>query len=153
MGFFKKVFGGADGIRETIRDSYKKHRNAQGGSDAFSPHQKGLYGALASRYIAARTPRPEIEIWTELIPFLLMDEAEAVEALAEMVVYIEMTTDSRHAWLGERIRSAVGERLPAAPEYQRRGAVVALQQRIVDWVTFLHEAEEEVIRQSVPDGR
>ena len=151
MGFFKKIFGGADGIRETIRESYDEHRQMQAGSDSFSPHHRGLYGALASRYIAAHAPRPEIQIWTELIPFLLMDEAEAVEAMAEIVVHDEMPIEARTAWLGERIRQAIQERLPTATDFQRNGAGRALRQGHRPWLSFLTQAEKEVVRSSVPD--
>jgi hypothetical protein len=151
MGFFNKFFGGASGIRETMRESYDEHRLNQVGSESFSPHERALYGALAGRYIAAREPRPEIQIWTELIPFLLMDEAESVEAVAEIVVHDEMPLEARTLWLGERIRWAIRERLPTATDFQRNGAARALRQGHRPWLAFLTQTEKEIIRSSVPD--
>jgi hypothetical protein len=151
MGFFSKLFGGAEGTRETMRESYHTHREMRAGSDSRSPHEQGLYGALESRYVAAHAPRPEIQIWTELIPFLLMDEDEAVEALAELMVHDEMPLEARTEWLGARIRWVIHERLPAATEFQRSGAARALRQGHRPWLSFLTQAEKAVIRGSVPD--
>ena len=149
MGFFNKLFGGADGIRETMRESYDKHRQVHAGLESFTPHERGLYGALASRYRAAHEPRPEIQIWTELIPFLLMDEADAVEAMAEIVVHDEAPIEARALWLGDQIRRAIRERLPTATDFHRNGAARALGQGHRPWLSFLTQAEREVILSSV----
>jgi hypothetical protein len=134
-----------------MRESYDRHLQMQGGSDSPSSHEQGLYGALASRYVADQAPRPEIQIWTELIPFLLMDEAESVEALAEITVHDEMPLEARTAWLGERIRWVIQERLPTATDFQRSGAARALRQGNRPWLSFLTQAEKEIIRGSAPD--
>jgi len=120
-------------------------------SDSASSHAHGLYGALASWYLDAHAPRPEIQIWTELVPFLLMDEAEAVEALAEILVLDEFPLEARTVWLGERIRRAIRERLPGATDFLRSGAARALRQGNRPWLAFVTQAETEVIRSSEPD--
>lgn len=151
MGFFSKLLGGAEGTRETMRELYDKHRQTRPSSDSVSPHEQGLYGALESRYVADHAPRPEIQIWTELIPFLLMDEEEAVEALAEIMVHDEVPLEARALWLGERIRWVIRERLPSAADFHREGAARALRQGHRPWLAFLTHAEKEIIRASAPD--
>lgn len=145
MGFFTELFGGPKAIRKSIRESYAKHREMPSASRASSRHERGLYGALESRYLAANAPRPEIQIWTELVPFLLMDEAEGVEALAEVMVNEELPLEARTVWLGERIRWAIRERLPTASDSLRNGAARALRQGHRPWLGFLTGAEREVI--------
>ena len=96
MGFLTKLFGGADGIREAMRESYAKHvllARERAASDP--PHAVGLYGALASRYHTRFKSAAELDIWVELIPFLEMPEGEAVELLAEYVVLQEMPQPAR----------------------------------------------------------
>lgn len=151
MGFLSRLFGGPAATRDTIRESYEKHQRMSEGPDSRSAHAQGLYGALASWYVDAHAPRPEIQIWTELVPFLLMDEAEAVEALAEILVLDELPLEGRALWLGERIRWAIRERLPGATDSLRSGAARALRQGNRPWLVFLTQAEREVIRSSEPD--
>jgi len=151
MGFFNKLFGGPEGIRETTRESYREHRRTAQGPHSLSAHERGLYGALTSHYAAERPPRPEIQIWTELIPFLLMDEEEGVEALAELVVGEELPLEARTAWLGDRIRWAIRERLATANESLRSGAARALRQGHRPWLAFLTPTEKEVILESAPE--
>ncbi len=100
---------------------------------------------LESRYLAENAPRPEIQIWTELIPFLLLDEAEGVDALAELVVLHELPLEARAQWLGDRIRWAIRERLPEASDFLRSGAARALRQGHRPWLAFLTEVERKVI--------
>lgn len=151
MGLFKKLFGGPEGTREKVRESYRKYRRTANGPHSLSAHERGLYGVLSSHYVGERPPRPEIQIWTELIPFLLMDEAEGVEALAELIVHEELPLEARTAWLGERIRWAIHERLPTAKESVRSGAARALRQGHRPWLAFLTGAEQEVVRRAAPD--
>lgn len=110
MGLWSILFGGADGCRETMRRSYEKHvRLARQGKSPStgSPHSLGLYAALGTRYIARGTPVVEVAIWGELAPFLNMKETEAVEALAEYVVFQEYPREARVAWLKARINAAL----------------------------------------------
>jgi len=151
MGFLKRLFGGPAGTRETIRESYEEHRRTSGSSGSHSPHELGLYGALSEWYRNAHAPRPDIQIWTELVPFLLMDEAEAVEALAEILVLEELPLEARNVWLGERIRWAIRERLPGAAESLRGGAARAVRQGHRPWLAFITEVERDVILSSAPD--
>ena len=151
MGFFAKLFGGPEGTRKTVRESYQHHRRTANGPHSLSAHERGLYGALASHYGAERPPRPEIQIVTELIPFFLMDENEGVDALAELVVQEELPLEARSVWLGERIRWAIRERLPVASEAMRGGAARALRQGHRPWLAFIGAEEQEVILAAAPD--
>ena len=66
------------------------------------PQQFALYGALSTRYQASGVPINTITerlIWTDLLPFLYVDEDVASEAVAEYVVYKEMPKDARISWL------------------------------------------------------
>lgn len=107
MGLWNKLFGGADGCREAMRESYEKHvrlarqrQLAAGGS----PHASGLYGALGSRYIVRRTPKPEVFLWGELAPFLAMREDVGLKALLEYVLYQEYPPGNADvAWLQQTI--------------------------------------------------
>lgn len=104
------MFGGADGIRETMGESYNKHvRLAMQGRSPTQdpPHVVGLYGALGTRYLSRGTRVAERELWGELMPFLAMEEADAVEALAEYVVFQERPEDARTIWLKGMINSAL----------------------------------------------
>ena len=152
MGLFSRLFGGPRAIRSAIQESYDTHRGAHSASDSSSPHARGLYGALEAWYLDASAPRPEIQIWTELVPFLLMDEGEAVEALAEIVVSEELPLEARTVWLGERIRSAIRERLPTASDSLKTGAARALRQGHRPWLAFITRTEQEVIEGAVRDA-
>lgn len=48
MGIFTKLFGGAEGIREAMRESYEKHYKLAQVHEfpGLSPHEAGLLGAL-----------------------------------------------------------------------------------------------------------
>jgi len=107
MGMLTKLFGGAEGCREAMRESYQKHvQLARAGQISFfdqSPHSLGLYGALGSRYRAWGRPINEAIIWSELTPFLLMKESDGIEALVEYVVFQERPNEARTGWLRDRI--------------------------------------------------
>jgi hypothetical protein len=111
MGLFDKIkkIMGADGCREAMRLSYQKHlRGANQGigpKDGTPPYWVGLYGALATRYKSYGVSVSEREIWQELVPFLLMTEQEAPEALAEYVLYKERPNEARVPWLQNLLNS------------------------------------------------
>lgn len=112
MGWFKNLFNikNAEGCREAMRLSYQKHlRLARQGMVPTddSPHYVGLYGALGSRYKTRGIPVMEVVIWAELVPFLLMRETDAVEALAEYVVYQERDRDAKVSWLRKLINDVL----------------------------------------------
>ena len=110
MGMLTKLFGGADGCREAMRESYHKHvQIAREGRIPTTdpPHTVGLYGSLGSRYRARGTPIVEAVMWGELAPFLAMREVEAVEALAEYIVYQERPRDARVPWLKNLVNSSL----------------------------------------------
>lgn len=108
------TFGGADSIRRAMRNSYAKHRTmAETGQAPISeaPHHLGLFGALGTRYKARgllpRQGLPDVVLWPELSPFLLMPEAQAVEALAEYVVWQECRDEAKVEWLQQAINRAL----------------------------------------------
>jgi hypothetical protein len=107
MGLFNKIFGGADGCRECMRESYEKHVRLAKTNSPDSPHAFGLYGALASRYMVRGWQVVEPIIWADLSPFLAMDKSEAVEALAEYAVFQERPEDARQGWLKRVINDAI----------------------------------------------
>lgn len=148
MGMWTKLFGGAEGCREAMRESYQKHfQLAQAGQISFfdqSPHSLGLYGALGSRYRAWGRPINEAIIWSELTPFLLMGQSGGIEALAEYAVFQERPNEARTGWLRDRInvalRSCHDDSLMAA-------AALALMNRVA-WCALLEPSTLRVIEQS-----
>jgi len=75
------------------------------------PHPLGLFGALGTRYkVRNSLPKvgiPDVVLWPELAPFLLMPESQAVEALAEYIVWQECPSEARVGWLRESINEAL----------------------------------------------
>lgn len=143
----------ADGTRAAMRRAYRtsarrarrrgdpsaiKDTLPDGASDD-PAHVVGLFEALASRYAASGVSRQEIEhrtasgyLWIELMPFLFLDQEDAVEALAEYVLwkeadealleymlqgaegpYPEWTSSVRQDWLQARVLESV-RRMEAA---------------------------------------
>ena len=106
MGILKLILNArnAVGIREAMLMSYRKHRR-QGARSPLSddtPHQAGLFGAMASRMAVNKIPVTEEAVWFEILPFMLIeDEENAVEALAEYAVYVERTVDTKLEGLKE----------------------------------------------------
>lgn len=147
MGFWTKLFGGADGCREAMRESYDKHVRVarQEGTEASSPHVAGLYGTLGTRYIARGMPVTEVILWGELAPFLVMKEAEAVEALAEYVVFQERPKDARVTWLKEALNSA----LRSCRDTSRTAMAVAGLINQVAWCALLEPHTMKAIEDAV----
>lgn len=153
MGIWTKLFGGADGIRETMRESYDKHiRLAQKGRvpSTGTPHSIGLYGALGSRYQARgnpvmKDPGWEVLIWGELSPFMLMKETEAVEALAEYVVYKEFPQKARVTWLKKLINSS----LRACKDDSKIAMAIAGLINQVAWCSLLEPETTKIIERAM----
>ncbi len=109
MGFLKMMLnaGNADGIRESMRMSYKRSRKQAERGDLpldFGPHVSGLLGAMGSRMAVNNIPVTPVVLWHEVAPFaLIRDEEVAVEALAEYAVYVERTVDTKLAGLRESL--------------------------------------------------
>jgi hypothetical protein len=95
MGVLNKMFGGANGIRESMQESYVKHRKlVESGqaqvADVSDAHFMGLYGALNTRYWARGIRRTEPQLMIELAPFCAMqDKNAALSMLSEYAVYQE----------------------------------------------------------------
>ncbi len=128
----------AEGCREAMRLSYQKHlRQARQGmvpSDD-PPHYVGLYGALASRYKTRGIPVMEVVIWAELVPFILMRETDAVEALAEYVVYQERAGDAKVSWLRKLINDVL-RMAPTSAESPRSMAPMGIINHVA-WCDIL----------------
>ena len=109
MGFLNKLFNGADGTRETMKEIYLKQIEVlkQQNVELEDIHGMGLYGALASRYIARGNPQPEVVIFSELAPFLAMEQADAVDMLAEYIVYKELPDKANSDLLRRQINDAL----------------------------------------------
>lgn len=111
------TLGGSESIRTAMRKSYEQHRvMAENGHAPISepPHHLGLFGALGTRYkVRGLLPRhglPEVVLWPELSPFLLMPEGQAVEALAEYIVWQECRHEAKTEWLREAVNQALRRR-------------------------------------------
>ena len=144
MGILTKLFGGADGIREVMRESYAKHvllarRRA---TEASELHAVGLYGALASRYRSSSRNAAESAIWAELIPFLEMPERESVELLAEYVVLQEMPQQTRAQDLSDGINRVFESGLN---EEHAAMAAVAFANR-APWCSLLRSEAAALLR-------
>jgi len=136
MGMLKflRNIGSVERTRESIRISYEKH--LAGAADAcgdLDPHSVGLYGALATRSRLMGRPGSEVEIWADLAPFLGMAPGQAIEALAEYVVYLERPIEARGAWLRTLINDALGT---TGPHLQLAALGIANRG---PWATWLDE--------------
>ena len=143
MGFLKKLIGGADGVRESMHDSYTKHFNAAmsaGSEGNNSPHYCGLYGALGTRYLARNHSVSEMELYLELTPFLMMSEEDAIEALAEYALYQESPKDADVPQLEALINTAFQS---CGIEQKSQMAVAA--SKTPAWVKFLNEETSEMV--------
>ena len=147
MGLFTKLFGGADGCRETMRESYEKHAKLARQSGMDSPHAFGLYGALGSRYQARRLPVVEVVMWAELSPFLAMKEAEGIEAIAEYAVFQERPSDARQEWL----RALINNALSAPSDSSLTTMAIGGLMNQVAWCSLLEPSTISAIERAVAD--
>ena len=147
MGWFKLLLNAwdarnAEGCRKAMRKSYKKHLRLalQGMNPSDSkPHEVGLYGALGTRYMSFGipvTPSMELAITAELVPFLLMKETDAVEALAEYIVYKEVPREAKMSWLRKLINDAL--RTASPEDFPRIMAPVSMIHQVA-WCNLLDQ--------------
>jgi len=161
--------------KEAVRVSYKEHarRAQQEGRSALESHQIGLYGALASRYLTRtvadswgrphhgyvkdaeqRVSQKKELLWAELVPFLLMSQADALEALVEYAVVEDGWPEhAREDWLVSVIEDAL-RTLPRADSSIRRNAVLALQQYEDDihWTFLIDEDIRETLMEALGEA-
>lgn len=145
MGFMKKLFGGADGIREAMRESYTKHlqlAQERAVSSDGTPHAIGLYGALGSRYRVSSRQMSEPQLWAELAPFLAMPQAQSVEMLAEYVAFQEIPQQANIRLLSEAINLAVES---GFDDDQKLMGVVAFMNH-APWCSLLNPRMSDVLR-------
>lgn len=135
-------------------------------------HVLGLFEALTSRYWASGVSREQIEqraasgyLWIELMPFLFLDDEDAVEVLAEYVLwkeaneelleymrrgadgpYPEWTSSVRQDWLKARVLKAVHRMEEADPPIEWLDEARNDAARLADgdspsipWLEFLRE--------------
>ena len=107
MGWFNKLFGAANGSRESMREAYERNAAFHLLAPVSYRHFFGLYGALATRYYARGWPVFEDLIWLDLVPFLLMRQPDAIDAVAEYALYQENVRDIRIQWLVLLINEAL----------------------------------------------
>lgn len=109
MGIFNKIFGGADGIRETVRETYlaQKELGRKQGVKSEDIEYRGLYGALGSRYIARGQSINDVVLMTEVQPFCMMDKKVAIDMLAEYVVLQEMPHKANIFQLARSLNSVI----------------------------------------------
>lgn len=93
MSFFKGLFDNKERCRNFVRFIYKKALVdvANAGGSAI-PHEVGMYSALSNLYKLRGMQVAEMDLWSELLPFLLMRESDSVTALAEYAVYKQWPT-------------------------------------------------------------
>ncbi len=97
MAFLKSLFDNKERCRNFVRSAYNKAfadaaRGTAGGTA--SPHEVGLYSALGNFYVFRGMRVGDMELWPELLPFLLMRQSDSVEALAEYAVYKQWPSDA-----------------------------------------------------------
>jgi hypothetical protein len=117
MGWLKALLNinKPEGCREAMRLAYARNlkhlsvRPADVGTplEARTPHRLAMYAALYTRHRVRGEHASEVLIWPILAPFLLMDEAEAVEAPAEYAVFEEKPDLARAASLRAQINRAL----------------------------------------------
>ena len=142
----------AESIRNTMREAYQRDytRAVKDPVGDEPPMYFGLFGAMASRHMA-RAQLDDVEIvredlervvWLDVSPFLLMKEADAIEVLAEYIVYQECGSSSRIRWLKEMINGAI-RNAPMKNESPRAMVVHNFANRLTLWTSLL---EPDVIR-------
>lgn len=140
----------AEGCREAMRQSYRKHYDlAQQGlapTDS-SPHHAGLFGALGTRYklrdVLARGGIPDVVLWPELTPFLLMSQEDSVEALAEYVLWQERPAAARTEWLAQKINKALRTE-STSEDSPRQAASYALINKL-GWCELLDPENKKIL--------
>jgi len=128
-----------------MRQSYHKHYDlARRGSAPIpidtDPHRAGLFGALGTRYKVRgvlRNPAfPDVVLWPELTPFLLMSKEDSVEALAEYALWQERPSAAKKEWLARKINSALSTK-PSSDDSPRSLASLAFINN-VSWCELLN---------------
>lgn len=143
MGLWKTLtnLSNADGIREAMTRAYHRHRRHAAERGSPSPHEDGLSGALASRYVVSGISCSDTVLLSNLAPFFAMNESQGIEALAEYVVLQEMPSDARKQWLAECIRRV----LLSMRDASLLRLVEAGISWDVAWVSLLSDAVRETV--------
>jgi hypothetical protein len=149
MGWLKLFLNvnNAEGCREAMFLSYKKHlkpsNRTEGLKGSMPLHHVALYGALGSRYKRRRITITELDILAELVPFLLMSEREAPEALAEYVVYQERPREARTFWLKKLINDSL-RRVEFSEESVRTMAIMAVKNSVA-WCDLINHDVKKIL--------
>ena len=109
-----------------MRQSYQKHYDLARRGVApvrIDPHHAGLPGF------------PDVVLWGELAPFLLMSKEDSVEALAEYALWQERPSAAKKDWLARKINSALSTK-PSSEDSPRSLASLAFINN-VSWSKLL----------------
>jgi hypothetical protein len=144
MGWFNLLFKSfPERCREAMRQSYRKHYDLvrRGAAPVHTdPHHAGLFGALGDRYKVRGVLRdpafPDVVLWAELTPFLLMSKEDSVDALAEYVLWQERPSAARKEWLTQKINRALSTK-PSSNDSPRSLASLGLINN-VSWCELLY---------------
>lgn len=142
MGFFDflKNVNKAEGSRMLTRRTYnayfdKAKRGEFHTND--SPHYMGLYGALGNWKNANRQSVNEMQMWVELAPFLVMNEEDSVEALAEYIVFMDRHKYDEYPRI-DMLTSKLNNALKYSTGEIRELAIVGVSNRF-DWCNLIDE--------------
>jgi hypothetical protein len=99
----------ASACRAAVRHGYHEGRvHAAGQASDMPPHWWGLCDAWSRHCLAHGELLPETSLWSELTPFLLLDdENEAVSLLAEYAVFVTAPAEADIERLGVRLNPAL----------------------------------------------
>jgi hypothetical protein len=129
---------GAQGIRDAMYNSYKKHIRVfenQPLPEGTTLHQVGLYSALSTRYMAGFEEKTEVELWSELAPFLELEPNDGLAALAEYIVYKEMPVKADVSMLTKFIKKG----LSLLIKEEHRSLVDVARLNNCMWTTLVQE--------------
>jgi|SRR3954462_8143981 hypothetical protein len=109
------------------------------------PHEAGLLGVLRTHYSARGIePIPPVYVLlSELAPFSVMKKDDAVEALAEYVLWMEKPRYAKKSWLTTKILEALSTR-PGDESPQQPSAHLAVKNN-VGWCDLLYPRTKALI--------
>ena len=109
------------------------------------PHQAGLLGVLRTHYTAQGIePIPPIYVLlSELAPFSMMKKDDAVEALAEYVLWMKRPRYAKKSWLTTKILEAISKK--SADDTPQQTSVHLAVKNNVGWCDLLYPRTKALI--------
>jgi hypothetical protein len=152
MSFWQRLQGNAAGIRAAMRDSYQKHlkkaRLGQIGVGTDPPHATAMFGALGTRNKVLGLPFGEPYLWTELFPFLELDDQEGLEALADYAVWRELPSDLTERQL-QNLASTINAGLTRMLKKNNPAVKLAVRPDFaIQWSKLISEQTKSSIRET-----